>query len=70
MCECEALAGALRRDQRFGMILAPAALHAAAERLIGLFEIVRALADGLAKLGGANHIAAAHDHGGNICYCE
>lgn len=61
--ECEALAGSLGGDQGLGVILAPTALDAAAEGGIGFFEILGALASGPADFIGANHIAAANDHG-------
>lgn len=55
-------AGPLDGDDRLGMILASAALHAATERGIGLLEILASAARGLADILGANHIAATHDH--------
>ena len=68
--ECEALAGAFGGDQRFGMIFTSAALNAAAECGISLLEILSPLSDSLTDLLRPNHIAAANDHGANVCYCE
>ena len=47
------------------MILAPAALHLAAYQSVGLLEILGAPTGRFADLLGANHIAAANDHGFN-----
>ena len=52
------------------MILAAAALDLTAESGVGFLEILGPLARGLTDLGGSNHIAAANDHGPNVCYCE
>ena len=68
--KCEALAGSFGGQQRFGMIFAATALDPAAEETIGLLDVLRPAASGLADLVGANHIAAANDHGGSLCYCE